>query len=77
MARKTLKVELGVLDRSFPRGTLPIETHTVSSEEVTFRFTHSSVRLRIQCNLPVSFVQLVNRSHTMGMWSSNRHHKHF
>lgn len=54
MARKTLKVELGVLDRSFPRGALPIETHTVSSEEVTFRFTHSSVRLRIQCNLPVS-----------------------
>lgn len=55
MARKTLKVELGVLDRSFPRGALPIETHTVSSEEVTFRFTHSSVRLRIQCNLPPSY----------------------
>lgn len=69
MARKTLKVELGVLDRSFPRGTLPIETHTVSSEEVTFRFTHSSVRLRIQCNLPVSGGRMMILSPRMGLLS--------
>ena len=57
MARRTLRVELGVLERSFPRGGSPVEVLSANTEEVTIRFVHpSSWKVTLQCNLPVSKV---------------------
>ena len=55
MTQRTLKLELKIIEQSFPRGASPVETLSVNSEEVTFRFIDPSNthRIIVQCNLPV------------------------